>query len=128
MVRLTPARAVASADQSKSASLFLYESLQAPFCVFNSESDRRLGLLAIAIYLDDHKPARYTREVIEGFEPNIIWDREFLEAREACYKALNDPRAEQARRDLDEFFRYESFTADVSALKKAFETRAQRKQ
>jgi hypothetical protein len=124
---ISRARVVSSADQSKTASLLLYNSLKAPFSVFNSETDRRSALLAIGLYLDGYQPGQYTRSALEMLEPNPIWDREILETRLACYKALNDPRAEQARRDLDEFLRYESSTADVSALTKAFEADSHRK-
>ena len=49
------------------------------------------------------------------------------EVRKACYAAMHDPRAERARRDLDEFVKQEASMADVAALTKEIEASAARK-
>ena len=92
--------------------------MRKPFSVFNNESDRLATELAIGIYLDGDHPGENTRAAIEAFEPHILWQRQFLQVRKDCYSALGNPRAEQARRDFEEFMKNEASTADVTALTK----------
>jgi hypothetical protein len=75
------------------------------------------------MHVDGNNLGDYTSRAIEAFEPNVLWERRFLEIRRACYTALHNPQAKQARRDLDEFINGEAFTADVSALTKVLKSR-----
>src|ERR1700730_12525063 len=115
---LARAEVVANSDRSKIVADFLYNALRKPFSVFNNESDRLATELAIGIYLDGDHPGENTRAAIEAFEPHILWQRQFLQVRKDCYSALGNPRAEQARRDFEEFMKNEASTADVTALTK----------
>jgi hypothetical protein len=65
--------------------------------------------------------ARHLYIAIEAFEPHILWQKKFLEVRKACYSSLQNPRAAQASRDLDDFMRQEASTADVVALTEEIE-------
>jgi spermidine synthase len=115
------AEALAKTDRSKTAALFLYNALRSPFCVFNNQAHRLGTTLGIATYLDGDHPGYYTLPAIEAFEPHILWQKKFLEVRKACYSNLQNPRAAQASRDLDDFMRQEASTADVVALTEEIE-------
>ena len=115
---------VAKSDRSKIASSFLFDALRKPFCVYTDEPERLGTLIAVAIYLEGSAPGEKLRATVEGFEPHVLWRREFLEARRDCYNALHDPRAKQAERDLEEFRKYEPATADVSAMTKSIREQA----
>lgn len=119
---LALAEAVAEADRSKAAAQSLYDILRSPLCVWNWEAERKVRLISIARHLDGEKPGQYTASVIETFEPNVIWERYFLEMRKASYAAVHSPRAERAARDLDQFMNEVALTADVSTLTREFET------
>jgi spermidine synthase len=121
---LTRAESLASSDRSRIAADFLYNALRKPFAVFNNESDRLATELAIGIYLDGSRPGEKTLAAIAPYEPHIVWRRPFLQLRKDCYAALNNSRVDQARRDLDEFMRYEAGTADVSTLTKEMQARS----
>lgn len=121
---LTRAESLARSDRSGVVADFFYDALSKPFSVFNNESDRLAARLSLAIYVDRGQPAEKTRAAITDYEPNVVWRRQFLQLRKDCYNALNDPRAEQARRDLDEFDRHDSTSNDVSTLTKEIEARS----
>lgn len=121
---LALAETIAKSDWSKEAGRAFYDDLRTPLCVWNGEAERAVRLLAIARHLDGKNPGEFTASVVEGFEPNVMWERTFLEVRNASYKALHRPLVEQAGRDLDEFLNQEALTADVATLKKEFEVRA----
>ena len=97
---LTRAESLAGSDRSRIAADFLYKALGKPFAVFNNESDRLATELAIGIYLDGGRPGENTLAGIAPYEPHVVWRRPFLQLRKDCYTALNNSRAEQARRDL----------------------------
>jgi hypothetical protein len=118
---------IANSDRSKMATGLLYEALRAPFCVYINEPDRLGTLLALGIYLDGDHPGDYTLPAVEAFEPHVLWQHKFLEMRKACYAAVHNPRAEQARRDFDEFMKHEASTADVSTLTKEIEAHSAKK-
>jgi hypothetical protein len=120
---LARARTIGGADPSKEASRFLYQEMRIPFCAFNNESDRLAALLATGIYIDGSTPGDYTLHALEAFEPYVLWERKFLQIRDACYGATKNARAEQARRDLNEFMRHEPLLGDLSALTKDIESR-----
>ena len=126
LLRRSMARAetIASLDSSKNLASSLYEALRTPFAVWNGESDRQRTLLALGMHLEGNKFGNYTAAAIEAVEPDVIWERKFLETRNACYAAIHSPRAEQARRDLNEFMDAEAFTADISALTRVLKPRS----
>jgi spermidine synthase len=119
---LTLAETVANSDDSKVVAHSLYDSLRKPLCVWNGEAERTVRLLSIGMHLDGKTLGEHTATVIESFEPNVIWERTFLEVRKACYAAVHNPRAEQAAGDLDDFMNNEALTTDVSTLIREFET------
>ena len=119
---LARAEGVANSDRSKIVADFLYNALRTPFSVFSNESDRLATELAIGIYLDGDQAGKYTFQAVEAFEPHILWQRQFLQVRKDCYSALHNFRAEQARRDFEEFMKREASTADVSMLTREIET------
>lgn len=115
---------IAKSQWSAEATRSLYEILRTPLCVWNADTDRMANLLLLAVHLDGKNAGVHTAAVVEGFEPNVMWERDFLELRSASYAATHNPRAAQARRDLEAFFEKEALTGDVSALKKEFERRS----
>jgi hypothetical protein len=115
---LTRVEALANSDRAKIVTRFLLDALRAPFCIFNNEAERVGTRLAIAIYLDDSRPGQNTLDAVHEFEPHVLWQREFLNARSSCYTAMKDPRAERARHDLEEFMKRESASESVSSLTK----------
>lgn len=118
---LTRAEQLGNSDRSKTGALVFYNALRNPLALFINESQRVGTLLALGIYLDGDHPGQYTQTALEAFEPNVLWERKFLEIRKACYDAMNNPRAEQARRDLADFMAHEAATADLSALTQQIE-------
>ena len=121
---LARAEALANSDRSRMAADFLYNALRKPFSVFNNENDRLATELAIGIYLDGDHPGENTLAAIAPYEPHILWQRQFLQVRKDCYSALHNSRAEQARRDFEEFMRSEASTADVASLANEIKSRA----
>ena len=121
---LRRAESIATSDRSKVAALFLYNALRTPLGVFNNENDRMATALAIAIYLDGDHPGNYTQELLQQYEPHVLWERKFLEVRKDCYNATHNPKALQANRDFDEFMKHQAARADVTSLTKDIETRA----
>jgi hypothetical protein len=115
------AEMIAQADESKKTANRFYDLLRTPLSIWNCESDRRLRLLTLGVQLDGSRLGAYTGPALELFEPHAKWDLRFLEIREACYKATNNPRLKQATRDLDDFLNNQALTADTSALAKLFE-------
>jgi hypothetical protein len=73
------------------------------------------------MHLDGHRLADYTARAVEEFEPNIIWDRGFLQSRKASYAAVGSPRACRAAHDLDEFMQSEPLTTDIPAFTREIE-------
>ena len=120
---LTRADSLARSDRSGVVAGFFYDALSKPFSVFNNENDRAAARLALAVFLDAGHPGEKTRAAIASYEPHVVWRRQFLELRKDCYNGLNDPRAPQASRDLNEFDRHEPVLNDVSALTKEIEAR-----
>ncbi|MEY2479528.1 MAG: spermidine synthase [Verrucomicrobiota bacterium] len=120
------AEAIARSNLSHEGTLLLYNALRAPLCLYNNDTDRIGTLLTIGFYLDGNKAGAYTLPALEALEPNFPFERNFLEARKDCYERLHDPRVEQARRDLDDFMKHESATANVSALAREIETTSER--
>jgi hypothetical protein len=82
----------------------LFQALGEPFVLRLWEQERLACRLNIALELGDQQ---LLHEAIAPIEPHVAWDRSFLEKRLACYRALSDPRARQAERDLQQFLRQE---------------------
>jgi hypothetical protein len=82
----------------------IFEALERPFAVFALEEPRRLVRLQVASVGGLHDRCR---EALEPFEPHVAWRADLLRYRASCYERTRDPRARQARDDLDEFLRAE---------------------
>jgi hypothetical protein len=126
LIRRSLARAenMGKSDSSKVTARSLYHALRTPLCVWNCQFDRMTRLITLGMHLDGNNFGECTTRAIQAFEPNPLWERRFLEIRRACYTAMHNPQAKQARRDLDEFINGEAFTADVSALTKVLKSRS----
>lgn len=103
---------IASQDRSGALAAQLYRALEEPFSVYAWDAERRRTLAAIAVFVDREGFSEYTRKAIAGFEPNVPWDRKFLETRRDCYRALHDPLAAKAERELAQFVRREAQPLD----------------
>lgn len=121
---ITLAETIAKEDQSKIAARSLYEALSTPLSVWNGEADRIVKRLAIGMHLDGKDFGQHTARAIEAFEPNIMWERNFLAVRKTAYAAVRNPRADGAARDLDEFMQSQALTGEVSSLTREIETTA----
>jgi hypothetical protein len=121
---LRRAESIATSDRSKVAALILYNALRTPLGIFNNENDRMATALALAIYLDGDSPGNYTQELLQQYEPHVLWEQKFLEVRKDCYNATHHPKAAQANRDFDDFMKHQAGRADVTNLTKDIETRA----
>jgi spermidine synthase len=83
--------------------LRLFRAFEAPFAIYMLDEGRIRVRLKLARRLDGESPGPYTAEAVAAFEPNILWEPDFLPARLACYRATGSPLAEKARRDVDAF-------------------------
>jgi hypothetical protein len=97
---------IASQDQTGSLALQLHGALEKPFSVYAWEAERRRAILLMAVFVD-RGVGEYTRKAVAAFEPDAPWDRRFLEIRRNCYRALRDPLAPKAERDLLQFLNAE---------------------
>jgi hypothetical protein len=111
---------IAKAMPSNETAQTFYDILSTPLAVYNCDADRLARQITLGMQLDDSRPGKYTAAPLAAFEPNIFWQRTFLQIRRACYVNTKNERAESAARDLDEFVTQEAFTADTSALAKLF--------
>ncbi|HKS24929.1 MAG TPA: spermidine synthase, partial [Thermoanaerobaculia bacterium] len=85
----------------------LYNALRQPFAVDMLQEQRKSALLLAAEKLYE---GRCTEEVLDGirmYEPHVPWQALYLNQRARCYTEANDPRAAEARRDLEQFRRNE---------------------
>jgi len=112
---------IARLGQSREIATSLYDALSTPLCVWNSEFAREVRIVSIAAAADGNSPGERTARAFAALEPNIVWNRQFLEARKNAYAAVHDPRADQAAHDLDELMKHEALTSDAAALTKEFE-------
>jgi hypothetical protein len=103
---LVAANYIVSQDQTGSCALQVYRALEAPFSVYAWESERRRALLLKAIFVD-RGVGEYTHKILTRFEPDALWDRQFLEIRKNCYRAVQDPLAAKAEGDWTEFLKAE---------------------
>ena len=115
------AESIANSGRSPEIASSLYDSLSAPLCAWNGEVGREVRLLSIGLAADGDRIGEHTARAIAALEPNVVWNRQFLEMRKTAYAAVHDWRAAQAARDLDEFMQHEALTNDQSALTREFE-------
>ena len=99
------ARYIALQDRDGALAAQLYKALEEPFSVYFAEMERRKTLVSIGALIDRRVFSDYTRKAVASFEPDVPWEREFLEIRRNCYQALLDPRAATAERDLSQFLK-----------------------
>jgi spermidine synthase len=77
----------------------LCDALAHPFAVALLEDERRLLRLDVASRVG---PGRYA-EVVDEMEPNVPWRWGILELRARAYAETGNPRANLAKRELDQF-------------------------
>ncbi|MEP7015367.1 MAG: fused MFS/spermidine synthase [Verrucomicrobiota bacterium] len=106
-------------DSSNNAARSFFDALRGPLAIWNCEGDRLARLLTLGMHADGDKIGPHTGLALAPFEPNVMWEKKFLQIRKAFYIATNDSRASRADRDLNRFMTDEAFTADVSALTRA---------
>ena len=76
----------------------VFEALSQPFAVAALEEPRRLVRLSV----ESHGGTfRNCLDALEPFEPHVPWRADVLKYRADCYARMRDPRAPQARADLD---------------------------
>jgi spermidine synthase len=121
---------LAEADKTDRGGQSIFQALQKPFAVYNSEGVRGTTLLRTSMALDHGHVGEHVLRSVEALEPNVPWDFKFLKIRSSCYTAFNHPLAADARSDLVDFLaaepgglesanpaRIESPTRVVSAAK-----------
>jgi len=81
----------------------IYEALQKPFAVYNSDEDRMFALIRVGINLDNGPSGEHVLRSVEAAEPHVPWNLGFLEIRNTCYAASQHPRAERAENDLIDY-------------------------
>jgi hypothetical protein len=91
----------------------LFEALGQPFAVMALEEPRRLVRLSVASH---GKALEHCQEAVAPFEPWVPWRADVLRYRADCYLSTSDPRALEARGDLELFKRQEG---DATAPKPA---------
>ncbi len=92
--------------------------MEEPFALYAAEADRGKALALLAAKIDRNGYSESSRKAIAAFEPNVPWDREFLRVRRGCYRALSDPRAELAERELAQFIANEPSPLETGAPSK----------
>ncbi|MDF1660710.1 MAG: fused MFS/spermidine synthase [Planctomycetota bacterium] len=84
----------------KEAAPVLVKALDKPFAANCLNNYRKTTRMNICLELDNKE---LTASVLADFEPHIPWQYSFLKRRYEIYKALKNPLADQARKDLEEF-------------------------
>lgn len=77
----------------------LWTLLRAPFSLAVLQAKRQNTLIALADVLGEGRCV----EAFGQLEPNVPWQRSFLEQRVKCYEAASHPRAARSRADLAAF-------------------------
>ena len=87
------------AAQNPSLAPRLFRALEEPFSVYAAESNRREALALIAAEIDrqPHGFSEFTRRTLSLFEPNVPWDRRFLQRRRDFYRAVTSRGREKQR-------------------------------
>jgi spermidine synthase len=90
----------------------LYSALREPFSIDLFNEQRRSAVLYIAERLAGGGCSSEVLEALRVYEPHVPWQQVYLEKRAACYAEAGDARSAQAKRDLNEFRKYERKTLD----------------
>ncbi|HST30190.1 MAG TPA: fused MFS/spermidine synthase [Chthoniobacterales bacterium] len=91
----------------------IYNALQEPFAVYNSEDLRKQTFLHVALAIDHNRPGVHTLAGVESPEPNVPWQLEFLKLRKACYERSHHPLAAVAARDLVNYLKNDNDSVDT---------------
>jgi hypothetical protein len=98
---------VAAQDPTGAFARQIYSAIEQPFSVYTFEAERRKTLLALGKLIDGVTYSELTRRALTLFEPNVPWDRDFLQTRYDCYNGLGDVRTSTAEVELKRFLRGE---------------------
>jgi hypothetical protein len=90
----------------------LFEALAEPFAAHALDTPRLSAYFSIGNLSDF---AAHCVAALAPFEPYVPWDGRFLAERDRCYQSHNDPRAAQARADLEAFVANSPTTLDHAA-------------
>lgn len=93
---------VESAETS-AATASIYNALQEPFAVYNSDEARMFALIRVGINLDRGLTGKLVLKSIAAAEPHVPWHFVFLKIRSTCYTAFNHPLAPDAQSDLVDY-------------------------
>ncbi len=91
------------ADKTGSSGTAIYDALQKPFAVYNSEEVRMFALIRVGINLDRGLTGEHLLRSLAAAEPHTPWNWGFLKIRSTCYTALQHPLAADAQSDLVDF-------------------------
>ena len=88
------------ADKTGASGTAIYDALQKPFAVYNSEEVRMFALMRVGISLDRGLTGEHVLRSLEAAEPHTPWNWGFLKIRSACYTAFQHPLAADAQSDV----------------------------
>ena len=96
--------AMTIADETPRAAPPLHDALREPFSTRLNEQTRLRARLGTAVSSERPACGERTIAAIRAFEPNPLWDQNYLTLRATCYeKAGLGTLVDKAMRDLDEF-------------------------
>jgi hypothetical protein len=81
----------------------MFDALQKPFAVYNSDEARMLALIRVGASLDRGVTGEHVLQSVAAAEPNIPWNWGFLKIRNACYTASRHPLAAKSQSDLVDY-------------------------
>jgi spermidine synthase len=90
----------------------LLDALSEPFAVMAIEEPRRLVRLSVASH---GRVLDHCQEAVAPFEPWVPWRADVLRYRADCYLSTSDPRALEARADLELYKRQEGAASPPNA-------------
>ena len=91
------------ADKTGASGATIYDALQKPLAVYNSEEVRMFALIRVGISLDRGLTGKHLLRSLEAAEPHTPWNWGFLKIRSACYAAFQHPLAAEAQSDLVDY-------------------------
>ena len=94
---------MAEGDKTNAGGTSIYDALQKPFAVYNSDEARMFALIRVGISLDHGATGEHVLHSIEAAEPHIPWNWGFLKIRNACYTASQHPLAAESQNDLVDY-------------------------
>jgi spermidine synthase len=94
---------MAEGDKTSPDRMAMYDALQKPFAVYNSDDARMFALIRVGISIDHGATGKHVVQSIEAAEPHIPWNWGFLKIRNACYTAAQHPLAAESQNDLVDF-------------------------